>query len=53
MVKRITVTPKGWGASLAPTRDGQRHTMSIRCVECDKQIPADEYAYGHDCEAGE
>lgn len=26
-------------------------TITIHCVECDEQIPADEYAYGHDCEA--
>jgi predicted nucleic acid-binding Zn ribbon protein len=27
------------------------NTITIHCVECDEQIPADEYAYGHDCEA--
>lgn len=26
-------------------------TITIHCVECDEQIPAEEYAYGHDCEA--
>jgi hypothetical protein len=25
--------------------------ITIHCVECDEQIPAEEYAYGHDCEA--
>lgn len=25
--------------------------ITIHCVECDQQIPAEEYAYGHDCEA--
>lgn len=28
-------------------------TITIHCVECDMQIPADEYAYGHDCEVSE
>jgi hypothetical protein len=27
------------------------NTITIHCVECDEQIPAEEYAYGHDCEA--
>jgi len=25
--------------------------ITIHCVECDEQITAEEYAYGHDCEA--
>lgn len=25
--------------------------MMVRCRECDRYIPAEEYAYGHDCEA--
>jgi hypothetical protein len=28
------------------------HTM-IRCVECEQDIPAEEYACGHDCEEQE
>jgi hypothetical protein len=27
--------------------------ITIHCVECDQQIPAEEYAYGHDCEVSE
>jgi hypothetical protein len=27
--------------------------ITIHCVECDSQIPAEEYAYGHDCEVSE
>lgn len=27
------------------------NTITIKCVECEQDIPAEEYAYGHDCEA--